>query len=180
MCPVNTALKIDIAGVFKCEACATEIPGCEECSSSYDFNKPDPDEYPWGTTCSKCKGDSSLNNRGDECIINCGYQRYYDANWFCHPFHQYCTDVQNITGDCLACEAFYELDPTTKRCGLPSCPARMWRFSTTVCKSNPPFCVTAEDYTGKCQLCEAPLYEVDPTTFLCRLIPCLANQWRDS
>lgn len=54
----------------------------------------------------------------------------------------------------------------------------MWRQSITSCKTNPPFCVTAQDYTGKCLLCLAPLYEIDPANSLCRLIPCLSTQWR--
>jgi hypothetical protein len=105
---------------------------------------------------------------------------YYDSDWFCHPFHPFCTMVENISGDCLSCELGYEINQTNKRCEIPQCPPSMWRQNLFVCKNNPPYCVLAEDYTGKCLQCLGPLYEINPTNSLCRLIPCLGNQWRDS
>lgn len=119
-------------------------------------------------------------NGGAECQINCPQEMWYDINWICKPFHDNCADVENISGDCTACDSPYLLDGTTKRCLPPPCPSLHWRFRGLVCKANSAYCINAEDYTGKCLACLSPDYEVNPLTFICRIKGCTATEWRDN
>jgi len=66
------------------------------------------------------------------------------------------------------------------RCGPPPCPTRHWRPTPNGlnCSPNSANCETAEDTTGNCLTCDT-LYEVLPN-FTCGLIPCTANQWRQT
>ena len=104
---------------------------------------------------------------------------WYDVNWICKDFHPNCSDVENITGNCTDCYAPYILNTSTFRCDPPPCPPNHYRLGPIDCNSNPPYCVEAEDQTAHCITCLAPLYEVDPTNFTCRLKGCSNTEWRD-
>lgn len=123
-CSTSQFEDLEPNGLPICKECGAEITACEEC-----FRNP----ATTNVECTSCKGQAIAINGGTECQITCPQNMWYNVDYICNNFHPNCTDVANLTGDCLTCENLYILNTTTKRCDPPPCPALHWRVSDLVC-----------------------------------------------